>query len=145
MRQRVLYRNVGIHITGRRFHGTVRGCAKINSYFTAREFWPPARPARRAYPARGSVSSEQRSPRPKEPAGKCEVIFPRPLRLDDGFSRPHIRSNVIHTSYGELPPKFCRGHGRIKGNVNPPCATRTQSYKVIRIGGIRVLDICPEP
>ena len=58
---------------------TLWGRTKINSYFTAREFWPPARRARRAYPARGSVSSEQRSPRPKEPAGKCEVVFARPL------------------------------------------------------------------
>ncbi len=57
----------------------LRGRAKINSYFTAREFWPPARRERRAYPAHGSVRSEQRSPRPKEPSGKCEVIFARPL------------------------------------------------------------------
>ncbi len=35
-----------------------------------------------AYPARGSVRSEQRSPRPKEPAGKCEVIFARPLSVN---------------------------------------------------------------
>ncbi len=59
---------------------TLRGRAKINSYFTAREFWPLARRERRAYPARGSVRSEQRSPRPKEPAGKCEVILALPLK-----------------------------------------------------------------
>ncbi len=64
----------------------VRGRAKINSYFTAREFWPPARRERRAYPARGSVRSEQRSPRPKEPAGKCEVVFARPLSYEQYLS-----------------------------------------------------------
>ncbi len=61
--------------------GRLRGRAKINSYFTAREFWLPARRERRAYPARGYVRSEQRSPRPKEPAGKCEIIFARPLSV----------------------------------------------------------------
>jgi hypothetical protein len=66
----------------------IRGSAKINSYFTAQEFWPSARRKRRAYPARGSVRSEQRSPRPKEPAGKCEVIFARPNSIDHRMSTP---------------------------------------------------------
>ena len=67
------------------------GRVKINSYFTAREFWPPARRERRAYPARGSVRNEQRSPRPKEPAGKCEVIFARPLTHRQKDFRPNSR------------------------------------------------------
>ncbi len=55
----------------------VRDCAKINSYFLAQGFWPLARRERRAYPASGSVRSEQRCQRPKGPARKCEVVFAR--------------------------------------------------------------------
>ena len=40
---------------------------------------PLARRERRAYPASGSVRSEQRSQRAKGPAGKYEVIFVQPL------------------------------------------------------------------
>ncbi len=103
------------------------GRVKINSYFTAREFWPPARRERRAYPARGSVRNEQRSPRPKEPAGKCEVIFARPQsneiaitstkwlhRLMRGF-----RSTVRQIATG------LAGGGVFNGNANRKVITRT--------------------
>ncbi len=72
--------------------GHVRGRAKINSCFTAQEFWPPARRERRAYPANGSVRSEQRRPRSKEPVGKCEVICARPLTVLGAW---HRRAMVI--------------------------------------------------
>ena len=83
----------------------LRGRAKINSYFMAQEFWPPARRERRAYPARGSVRSEQRSPRPKEPAGKCEVIFTRPLSSTFAiFQEPKTVIVLGKRNFGE---SFC--------------------------------------
>ncbi len=50
----------------------------------AQEFWPPARRERRAYHARRSVRSEQRSWRSKEQARKCEVIVSRSLNMRSG-------------------------------------------------------------
>ncbi len=87
--------------------GRLRGRAKINSYFTAREFWLPARRERRAYPARGYVRSEQRSPRPKEPAGKCEVIFARPLSIH-GFMICKVKFVNIH-GVGKLRTDTVKG------------------------------------
>ncbi len=51
----------------------LRGRAKINSYFTTREFWPPARRERRAYPARGSVKERTTKPAAKRTSRKDGV------------------------------------------------------------------------
>ena len=75
------------------FQSGVRDRAKINSCFTAQEFWLLARRERRAYPASGSVRSEQRSQRAKGPAGKCEVIFARSLTRDSGYDSGTVGVN----------------------------------------------------
>jgi hypothetical protein len=64
---------------------SVRDCAKINSVIMAQEFCPLARRKRRAYPASGSVRSEQRSQRSKDHARIAEVVFARSLKLFFGF------------------------------------------------------------
>jgi hypothetical protein len=58
----------------------------------------------RAYPASGSVRSQQRSLRPKEPAGKCEFIFARFLSEKKGdnaiqVTREQPSSRVSNDSY----------------------------------------------
>src|ERR1700730_11117613 len=58
---------------------SLRGLAKIKLPFMAQGFWPLARRERRAYPAHGSVRSEQRSQRPKDQARMGKVILARPL------------------------------------------------------------------
>src|SRR5262245_23692774 len=63
----------------RRLVRSIRDCAKINSDFTAQEFWPRARRTEGASPAHGAVTEAQRSARPKEPAEKSGVIFARSL------------------------------------------------------------------
>src|SRR5882757_5462695 len=62
-----------------RFSIPLRGLAKIKLPFMAQGFWPLARRERRAYPAHGSVRSEQRSQRPKDQARMGKVILARPL------------------------------------------------------------------
>jgi hypothetical protein len=61
--------------------GLLRDHARINSVIMAQEFCPLARRKRRAYPASGSVRSEQRSQRSKDQARIAEVVFARSLRL----------------------------------------------------------------
>src|ERR1700722_12316723 len=58
----------------------LRGLAKIRLPIMAQGFWPLARRERRAYPAHGSVRSEQRSQRPKDQARMGKFILARPLR-----------------------------------------------------------------
>jgi hypothetical protein len=58
----------------------LRDHAKINSVIMAQEFCPLARRERRAYPASGSVRSEQRSQRAKGQARIAEVVFARSLK-----------------------------------------------------------------
>jgi hypothetical protein len=57
----------------------LRDRATITSQIVAQGFWPLARRERRAYPASGSVRSEQRSQRAKDQARICEVIVARSL------------------------------------------------------------------
>jgi len=64
---------------GNDFTFILRDCEKINSVIMAQEFCPPARRKRRAYPASGSVKSEQRSLRAKGQARIAEVVFARSL------------------------------------------------------------------
>ena len=59
----------------------LRDREKISWPFMAQGFCSLARRERRAYPAVGSVRSEQRSQRAKDQARNGEVIFPRSLRL----------------------------------------------------------------
>src|SRR6202163_117928 len=63
----------------------LRGLAKIKLPFMAQGFWPLARRERRAYPAHGSVRSEQRSQRPKDQARMGKVILARPLKARTFF------------------------------------------------------------
>ena len=98
----------------------VRDRAKINSCFRAQKFWPLARRERGAYPGSGSGTSEQRSWRPKGPAGKCEVIFARFLRsglgleLGRSVADAHIRSGRQLVQCQHIPvehPKLHRANG----------------------------------
>src|ERR1700722_19380457 len=69
----------------------LRGLAKIKLPFMAQGFWPLARRERRAYPAHGSVRSEQRSQRPKDQARMGDFILARPLNP----ATPPVRFHVF--------------------------------------------------
>jgi len=60
----------------------LRDCSKINSVIMAQEYCPLARRKGRAYPASGSVRSEQRSQRAKGQARIAEVVFARSLKTE---------------------------------------------------------------
>src|SRR5215469_15463358 len=57
----------------------------MNSAFVAQGFCPLARRERRAYPASGSVRSEQRSQRAKDQARRAEVIFAWSLEPEESW------------------------------------------------------------
>jgi hypothetical protein len=68
----------------------LRDRAKINSVIMAQEFSPLARRKRRAYPASGSVRSEQRSQWAKGQARIAEVVFARSLSWTQAFLRSNF-------------------------------------------------------
>ena len=90
----------------------LRDRSKIKPDFTASKFCLLARRDRRTYPTSGSVRSGQPGQRPKEPAGGCETILARTLKM--------FRLAVVFALSGALVG--CSGttlHNLVYGYRNP--------------------------